>query len=492
MKGMDGIERTDLLEKLRGGEALSLREELLLTMRLSVPAMLSYLATIVMEYIDAAMVGSLGARGAAAVGLVSSSTWMIIGLCGAVSSGFSVQVAHRVGGGRGAEARSVVRRGLMTALAFSLLLAVVGAALSGPLPRWLGGEEDISGDAASYFFIYALGLPALQMNYIAGDMLQSSGNARLPSTINALMCVLNVAFNALLIFPSRVVPLWGVGVRLPGAGLGVTGAALGTLLAEAVSAALMLFFLLVRSPALRLRREPPAGRLKEDLVRALKIGLPLAFDGVAMGSAYVACTAIVAPLGTAAIAANTFAVTAEGLCYMPGYGIELAAATLVGQALGAGRGELARRLGWMVALLGMAVMTLGGALLYLLAPQVIGTMTADPEILSLSVEVLRIELLAEPLYGAYIVVSGVFRGAGDTLLSSLMTLASMWGVRLPLAAFLAPRRGLRGVWLAMCVELCGRGALFLARLAGPRWQRRGLAAAAAGSEGSEGNEGMRD
>lgn len=106
MKGMDGIERTDLLEKLRGGEALSLREELLLTMRLSVPAMLSYLATIVMEYIDAAMVGSLGARGAAAVGLVSSSTWLIIGLCGAISSGFSVQVAHRVGGGRGAEARA--------------------------------------------------------------------------------------------------------------------------------------------------------------------------------------------------------------------------------------------------------------------------------------------------------------------------------------------------------------------------------------------------
>ena len=147
----------------------------------------------------------------------------------------------------------------------------------------------------------------------------------------------------------------------------------------------------------------------------------------------------------------------------------------------------------MVALLGIAVMTLGGALLYLLAPQVIGTMTADPEILSLSVEVLRIELLAEPLYGAYIVVSGVFRGAGDTLFSSLMTLASMWGVRLPLAAFLAPRRGLRGVWLAMCVELCGRGALFLARLAGPRWQRRGLAAAAAGrSEGNEGSEGMRN
>ena len=113
--------------------------------------------------------------------------------------------------------------------------------------------------------------------------------------------------------------------------------------------------------------------------------------------------------------------------------------------------------------------------LYLLAPQVIGTMTADPEILSLSVEVLRIELLAEPLYGAYIVVSGVFRGAGDTLFSSLMTLASMWGVRLPLAAFLASRRGLRGVWLAMCIELCRRGAIFLARLAGPRWQRRGLA-----------------
>ena len=116
-------------------------------------------------------------------------------------------------------------------------------------------------------------------------------------------------------------------------------------------------------------------------------------------------------------------------------------------------------------------------------------MTADPEILSLSVEVLRVELLAEPLYGAHIVAAGVFRGAGDTLFSSLMTLASMWGVRLPLAAFLAPRRGLRGVWLAMCVELCGRGAIFLARLASPRWQRRGLAAA---TERTERSGGARD
>ena len=105
-------------------------------------------------------------------------------------------------------------------------------------------------------------------------------------------------------------------------------------------------------------------------------------------------------------------------------------------------------------------MAASGALMYLLAPQMIGVLSADAQIRALGTQILRIEAFAEPLYAASIVASGVFRGAGDTVVPSVLSLVSMWGVRIPLAAFLAPRFGLPGVWCAMCVELCVRGLLF--------------------------------
>ncbi|MBQ9566215.1 MAG: MATE family efflux transporter [Synergistaceae bacterium] len=449
----------DLLKRLRKGDALNLREQLALITRLSVPAMLAQFTAILMGYIDAAMVGRLGARDSASIGLITTTTWLIYGLCSAVNTGFNVQVAHQIGGGREEEARSVVRHGLLAALGVSVLLAVLCAAISESLPLWLGGEEAIRPGASRYFLIFALTLPAFQLSHAAGGMLQCSGNMRLPSLINVLMCLLNTLFNALLIFPSHG---W-----IPGAGLGVTGAALGTLLAETVSAGLMLFFLLVRSPALALRRGELKGRPTPWLAearRALRIGLPVAFEGLLSGGAYVLSTVIVAPLGTSSIAANSFAVTAEGFCYMPAYGIATASTALIGQSVGAGRAELTKKLGWLTMAFGMAAMALSGALLWLFAPKLIGMMTSDLAIRELGTAALRIAAFSEPLYAAAVVGAGIFRGKGDTLISCVLNFFSMWVIRLPLMAWLSKSMGLRGVWLGMCLELYVRGGLFLFRL----------------------------
>ena len=193
-------------------------------------------------------------------------------------------------------------------------------------------------------------------------------------------------------------------------------------------------------------------------------------------------TRVVAPLGDAAIAANSFATTAEGLCYMPGYGIGAAATTIVGQAIGAGRRKDARSLARLCTLTGVAVMVLGGALMYAIAPQMIGLLSPDPKVRALGAEILRVEAFAEPLYAASIVASGCLRGAGDTLASSLLNFSSLWLVRIPLSIALVSRGlGLRGVWLAMAIELCVRGSLFLVRLAGRKWSERRLEAGGTGS-----------
>lgn len=460
----------EMLTLIRNGKPMTLSQQLYLTVQLSIPAIIAQLSSIIMQYIDASMVGHLGAEASASIGLVSTTTWLFWGLCVAAATGFSVQVAHKIGAGDTQGARAVLHQSFVATFMFSVFLAVTGSAISGMLPVWLGGDSSIRHDASLYFLIFSLFLPALQMNFLASGMLRCSGNMIVPSMAGVAMCVLDVVFNFLLIFPSRQFELADVYFTVPGAGLGVKGAALGTAAAETVVAIVLLWFLWTRSKELKLTGEKNNFQLKLPTIRkALRIGLPMGFEHIVICGAQIMTTVIVAPLGVFAIAANSFAITAESLCYMPGYGIADAATTLVGQSIGAGRRKLTRSFARITVLMGMGVMGLMGILMYMFAPQIIGLMTPVQEIRELGVMALRIEAFAEPMFAASIVAYGVFVGAADTLIPCLMNFFSIWAVRLTLAAILAPSLGLKGVWIAMCVELCFRGFIFLVRLKRERW-----------------------
>ena len=214
---------------------LRLKPEIKEVWILSLPAILTQITTIVMQYIDSAMVGALGANASATIGLVASSTWLFNGVTYAVSSGFSVQVAHRIGAGEEAEARNVVRHGLVAALIVSGLLSLLGVSISGQLPAWLGGEPRIRKDATLYFFVFALMLPFSQLNSLSSSFLQCSGDMVTPSILNAVMCLLDVVFNAILI------PRFGV-----------LGAGMGTALACAVISLIMTWRCCIHNPQLRL------------------------------------------------------------------------------------------------------------------------------------------------------------------------------------------------------------------------------------------------
>lgn len=460
-------------------DALDRRSHLLrLILSLSFPAIMAQLSGILMEYIDAAMVGSLGAEASASIGLVATSTWLFYGLCSSAAMGFTVQVAHLLGAGKEAQARHVLRQGLLATVSFSLLLALAGIAVSGPLPHWLGGSDGVRGPASIYFLIFSATMPLMQLIFLSGGMLRATGNMRVPGLLSVLMCVLDVAFNFMLIFPTRQIDIGQLSLTMPGAGMGVAGAATGTALAELVVAIVMLRYLWSHSRQLSLKGRRGSFRLhRETLRRAIKISTPMGIERFINSAAQITLTVIVAPLGDFAIAANAFAITAESLCYMPGYGIGEAATTLVGQALGAGRKDLARRFANHTVGLGMAVMTFMGVLMYLAAPLLIGMMTPVPEILDLGVMALRVEAWAEPMFAASIVAYGAFVGAGDTTIPCVLNLSSMWVIRITLAAILAPVMGLKGVWVAMCIELCCRGLMFLIRLRSHRWLRHDLTSA---------------
>lgn len=436
-------EKDRLLRLVREGQPLTTGQQVRLAAALSVPAIMSQLSTIIMQYIDASMVGSLGASASAAIGLISTSTWLLGGLIGSAATGFAVQVAHKIGACNNKEARVILRQALTACFIFSLFVMGLGLSISQHLPGWLGGNEDICRDASLYFTVFCITLPILMLRRLGGSMLRSAGNIKVPSLLNVFACFMDVVFNYVLIYQY---------------GLGVLGAAIGTLLAETITMILMQYFLCFKSEELRLTHEK--GSFRPDWLHirlSLKIGLPMGIEHVIFCAAQIVSTIIVAPLGTVAIAANAFGITIESLCYMPGYGIGDAATTLVGQSLGAGRRELCRKFATITIYMGVGVMTFMGIVMFITSPYLMTIMTPDVMVQELSTRVLRIEAFAEPFYAASIIAYSVFVGMGQTIKPCVMNLISIWLVRITLAAMLASSMGLVGVWLAMAIELTFRG-----------------------------------
>lgn len=444
-----------LLAKIRNGAQLTGREKLELIVELSIPSMLAQITTVMMFFIDAAMVGHLGAAASASIGLVETTTWLMGSILSAVSLGFSVQVAHFIGANDFTRARQVFRHALVCGVAFSVLMALVGASIHQSLPYWLGGKDDIAPMSSGYFLIFSLTLPAVLLFHLMSAMLKSAGEMRVPSLLSIMMCGLDVAFNYLFIYVLK---------------LGVVGAALGTMSAYFFTVIPMAWQAICKNKIIALRLDRTPFVWMGSYVRnAVKISFPVAVQNILMGSAQVVSTLIVAPLGNVAIAANSFAITAESLCYMPGYGVGDAATTLVGQTYGAGRSDLCKNFAHLTIGVGMLVMAFMGVVMFVFAPEMIGFLSPVEEIRQLGAMVLRIEAFAEPFFAAAIVSYAVCVASGDTLKPTAMSLFSMWCVRLTLAYVLAQSYGLRGVWVAMATELTFRGTIFLLRIRRGSW-----------------------
>ena len=450
--------------RMRQGEDIPLSDTARIALTLSIPSILEQLVVTAMEYIDAAMVGHIGAEATAAIGIVSSSTWLLHGILVGLYTAFSIQIAQYLGADRQQDARGVLRQAML----FNLMLGI-----SRFLPGWLGADVSLQANASAYFAIWSAALPFTMAMGMYTAMLRATGDALTPGLISVLVCALDVVFNFFLINPTRQLVLFGQSVTVWGAGLAVPGAALGTALSTVVGGLLALGVLLLRDGPLCIRK-PGSWRITSACLRNLwRVGAPLAAERAALSSAQVLLVRIVSGLGTVAIAANSLGVSAEGLCYMAGYGIQDASIALIGQAVGAHRRDMAKRFAWLCTAMGIAIMALSGVGLWLFAPALMGIFTADAAVIALGARVLRIEAFAEPMFGASIVASGAMQGAGDSTACFLLNLLSMWGIRLTLAFLLAPRLGLVGVWAAMCLELCIRGALFLLRLARGKWLDKG-------------------
>ncbi len=440
---------------------------------LSWPAIIEQILNTMVSYVDTAMVGVLGAVGSAAVSVNGPPIWLIHGIMAGVGVGYSVQISNAVGARDPERVRQVIRQAFLASVVCGLLACGLYEALGASIPRWLGAKPEVLPHAANYMRIYCAALPFNCLLIVFGAVLRCMGNTKTPLIFNTATNVLNLILNFFLIYPTRQ---WH-GLTIPGAGWGVEGAAIATAIAivcAGIPAAVTAF-----------RQQGYATTLKEGLSpdraiirRAVRLGVPSAIERAIVNVGQIAMTALVGhALTTAALAANNIATTAEGLCYLPAYGIGYAAIALVGQSVGAKDREDAEAYGTLTGAIGFLLCTVTGILLFLFAPGLASLFNSDAQVVSEAALALRVVAFAEPFFAVSIILTNALRGASDVRFPMTVGLMGMWCVRVPLSCLLVLRfdLGLAGVWGGMAVDLILRGVLCIARWRGGRWlQMSGL------------------
>ncbi len=436
------------------------------------PTIVEQILQTAVNYVDTAMVGSMGTTSTAAIGVCTSTIWLIMGVMNAAGVGYSVMVARRIGEGNTEEARTTIRQAMLAVLAIGLsLTAIVELIVAPNLPIWLGADEAVRPLSVAYFRVIGGAYLFNTALIVSSNIIRCMGDTKTPLKYNIMTNIINVVGNFLLIYPTRQLTVFDVTFTMPGAGLGVTGAALATALATAFSATCLTLTLFRRKGPLQIHLHEDYRPRMDIIKQAIHLGVPSFLERATISVGQICTTAMITGLGTAAVAAHQLANTGESLCYMPIFGFSIAATTLVAQNLGAGEKERAYQQGRLSIWMAVAVMCSTSAVMFFFAPNIIDIFSNDANVISLGARVLRIEVFAEPFFAIGSVVGGVLRGAGDTKWPFYISLAGMWLLRVPVAFLLINvfAWGLEAVWVGMALDLILRGLISLWRFEKRGW-----------------------
>ena len=433
------------------------------------PTMLEQMMQTAVQYIDTAMVGSLGTAATAAVGATSTVNWLVGSSISALSIGFLAFIAKACGAGDRAAARKAVSQAVLAVLVVGSLFTVITTALSGVIPVWMQVDQSIRALAGQYFFILYLPMLPRTASIIFGTALRAAGDTRTPMKVGIVVNLTNVVGNFLLIYPTRTLQLGSLAFTMPGAGWGVLGAAIASAVSFTVGGALITAALW-RHPMV----SPKGAPLRPDwaiLRPCLQVALPNMLQRFGTSLGYVAFASMINALGEVATAAHTIANTVESAFYIPGYGMQTAAATLAGNAYGARDHQRMRQLPRIFLPIEVFLMVLSGGALFLLAPALMGLFSQSEQVIALGSTVLRMVAVSEPFYGVSIIIEGMMQGVGKTKRPFVYNLCGMWGVRI-VGTFVCTRflgGGLVAAWGCMIAHNLLLFLLFLITYLSGKW-----------------------
>ncbi len=410
--------------------------------------------------VDIYIVGHLGAAALAGVGLGGQVLNLVAALFGAIGVGTTALVARSIGAQEPGEANRLLRQALLLALVLGAAVALAGWLLAEPIIRLLGAAPEVVVTGTAWLQTVASSFALIGVLLVGNAALRGAGDTRSPLLVMLVVNVINVAV---------AWPLTRGAFGLPA--LGVVGSGLGAASGQ-IFGGLMVLALLARGRGplqlgLKLAA-PDFARLR----RILNIGLPAGAEQVMLQLALLNLAGIISTFGTAAYAAHSVGLRISALSFLPGWGFSIAATTLVGQELGARRPERARQSAYAAFWMAFAVMFAMGAVLFTFEAPILRVFTSDSAVLEAGAIVIRMSALQQPVLAASFVFSGALRGAGDTRTTMLITITSIWGLRLALAYVFGVVLGwgLFGAWLAIWCDFVFRSTMFYLRFRGGKWQ----------------------
>lgn len=431
-------------------------------LRLALPVTLSSLLQRAEGILAIMLVGGLGTEAIAAVGLSQLLIFIATTLLAGLSVSGTVVVAQLWGARRQEDAGEAAVHLLAIGLGAATLLALSGWVLAPHLMNQLGADPQVIELATPYVRIIFTILPLTISLQVLASILQGTGDTRTPAVALILVNGVYFALAYPLIYGAAHLPIlaW-IGVPP----MGIRGAAWSMAIGEAVGLAILLW-----------RARPllccPRG-IRWDLIRsAWQVGAPASGERVLQQAGILLYTKLVISYGTVAYAAHQVGLSIEALSFLPGYGFAIAAASMVGQSIGAGKYQRATMENWEANRQAIVMMTAMGFVFYFAPTPLLHVFTNDPAVVALGVSFLKIVALIQIPLALTMVLSGSLRGAGDTRFIMGATFIGMWGVRLPaayLAATLFPGTIL-AVWWGMVIDWTMRMGLMLWRFHSGRWR----------------------
>ncbi|MBQ1409989.1 MAG: MATE family efflux transporter [Oscillospiraceae bacterium] len=413
------------------------------------PTMLEETMQTAVQYIDTAMVGKLGTDATAAVGSTATVNWLIGTTIYAFGIGFLAYISQALGAGDAERAKRASAQSVLMVLLTGSIFTLLTTCLSPYVPGWMQVEARLRPLASRYFLIVYLPMLPRSASVIFGTVLRAAGDTKTPMRVGVGVNLINIVLNFLLIYEPRMLSVFGHSFQLWGAGLGVTGAALASAISFSFGG------IAITVALFRHKTVSPRGysiRPDKTVLRPFfQVALPNMAQRFTTSLGYVVFASMINALGDIATAAHTVANTVESAFYIPGYGMQAAAATLTGNAIGMRDRQRQKDLSVLIIALEVAMMLVTGGLLFAFAPQMVRIFSKDPKVIALGSTVLRMVACSEPIYGISIVVEGMLQGAGKTRAPFVFNVAGMWGVRI-LGTFLCTRLlggGLVSAWGCM-------------------------------------------
>jgi putative MATE family efflux protein len=428
---------------------------------LAVPMVLEMALESVFAVTDVFFVGRLGAGAVATVGLTESVISLVYALAMGLSVGATATVARRIGEHDADGAASTAVQAVTLGLIASVLLGVIGALAAPHVLTALGAEPAVVALGSNYTRIMYGGSGTILMLFLVNAIFRGAGDAAIAMRVLWLSNAINILLGPCLIF--------GLG---PFPRLGVTGAAVATTLGRATGAIFAISRLARRGGRIQIRRRhlrlEPAVMMR--LIRLSGSGALQSFIGTA---SWIGLVKIAAFFGSAVLAGYTIGIRIIVFALLPSFGLSNAAATMVGQALGAKEPERGESAVWLAARYDCAALTVVGILFFVAAAPIAGVFSSDPSVVRTAGDLLRIVALGFPFYAYGMVVTQSFNGAGDTWTPTLLNIVVFWMWEIPLAYVLAkvPWLGPRGIFVAITIGFSTLAVVSALVFRRGRWKR---------------------